>query len=287
MCLTGALLAAAVAAAQIGVSPPHLDITIGKGPATGSLRIFNLGDQPVEVRTTVYNWDLDEHNKVRILPPNEQSLDQWMILNPVHFTIPPGRSQVVRFAVRPRAEPAPGEHRAIVYFEELEPHTVTRGKSTFKVRFRMGVAVYGHVGPVIRKGILHSVRVTGGRVLFDITNTGNANLRLAGQFAVWKADVYPGAPKTARIPALGQKDEKLPAGIVSAGFLPTLPVLPGARRTIELKLPKLDPGGYVLDLNGRLAEVPIDRGLPFTVSRPTPTPRAEPTPAAKAQPPAR
>ena len=39
-----------------------------------------------------------------------------MIINPVEFTIPAGGEQVVRFAVRPRAQPEPGEHRAMVFF---------------------------------------------------------------------------------------------------------------------------------------------------------------------------
>jgi hypothetical protein len=52
-------------------------------------------------------------------------------------------------------------------------------------------------------------------------------------------------------------------------------VLPGSRRQLVLQ-EQLDlaPGAYVLDINGDLSGMPIDRAIPFTVPEPT-TPAPE------------
>jgi P pilus assembly chaperone PapD len=274
------LLAAVPAAAQIGISPARLELQLDNGTASGSLRVFNFGKEPVDVLVTVHNWDLTDRNKVRILPPTEQSLDQWLILSPLSFKLDPQGSQVVRLVVRPRVKPTPGEHRAIVYFKQAQPMDVKAGKATFKVGFRFGVAVYADAKPVVRKGVLHEVKMDGNVALFDIESEGNVHVRMEGQWAVWRADAYPGAAATTTLEALDQGKGELPTGLVKGGQLPTMPVLPGTRRTVRLELPlDLNDGRYVLDLNGRLAGAAIDEGLPFTWVPPTPTPTR--TPAAK------
>lgn len=256
-----------VAPAQVAISPPRFELEIGAQPTTKSFRVINLGEEPIEVQVSVANWDMDEHNNVRVIEPTEQSLDQWMIVNPLHFSIPAGQSQTVRFSIRPRVEPAPGEHRAVVYLDQILSEKSQ--SSGVRVRFRYGVVVYGQVGDVVRRGRLHEVSVTASQRLvtaaFDITSEGTAHARMQGRYAVWPAAAYPGAEAT----ELAKPGEPIAEEVLATGDLPSLPVLPGTRRQLVLDLTlALAPGSYVLDLNGALEGDKIDTGVPFTVAAP-------------------
>ncbi len=268
-CLIAGLLAWTLGAAaqvppQFGVSPGVFDFGIdSRRPSTHSFRASNYSEKPIEVRITVHHWDLDEDNKTRLLPPTEQSLDQWMVINPVHFTIPPKGSQVVRFSVRPRVRPEPGEHRAMIYLTQIPPKEKER---SLRITFRVGIAVYAQVGEVVREGTLHGVEIDREMAFFDISSIGTANVRMQGQYAFWRAAAYPGVDQTGLLEDLSKPDSVLPESVLLAGSLPRKPVMPGTQRTVRLRLPEtLSPGDYVLDLNGSLGETKIDRAVAFTV----------------------
>ncbi len=258
------LAAAAPIAAQVGLSPPKLDIVIDESgkPSTHSIRIVNFGDQAAEVQVVVYNWDMDDNNQVRILPPTEQSLDQWMVLNPLRFTLPAEGSQTVRFSVRPKVKPEPGEHRAMIFFEQVPPEDKS---PEIRFIFRLGAAVYGQVGELTRIGELHSAEAGDQGASFDVSSAGTANMRWSGQYAIWPAAGYPGAEKTAAIEGLDSPDTIVPEPILQAGELPPTAVLPGTRRTVKLEFAEaLEAGDYVLDLNGALGETEVDMAVPFS-----------------------
>ncbi|NKB89654.1 MAG: fimbria/pilus periplasmic chaperone [Acidobacteria bacterium] len=210
---TGVALAQAVhPPAVVAVSPGKFDIEIGNRPTVQSMRLFNLGDKEVEIQATVVNWDLNEENRVEVLAPTEQSLDQWIVINPLRFKIPPRSSQTVRFAVRLRVEPEDGEHRAMLYFEEILPEE--RNEGEVYVNFKVGVAVYGNAGEVRRESGLHSIEVVSdARVFaarFDLTSSGNAHVRLGGQYAVWPVNMFPGVSAVVPIANVGEPEVTLP-----------------------------------------------------------------------------
>lgn len=255
-------------AIQFGISPSLFQLTIGAQSKTESFRVFNFGARPMKFRISVHNWDVDEAFNVQVIPPAEQSLDQWIVINPVEFTVEPGKAQVVRFAIRPRVQPEPGEHRAIMYI--CETPIETAGQAQSNVVGCIGAAVYGDYGEINRTGILNEVEIAPATnpviVRFDISSEGNAHVRMDGQYAIWNASNYPGPENTTRIEDV-QETEKLTAlGIAEAGALPSLPVLPGTRRTMELYTSAvLPPGEYVLDINGTLSGKTIDRGIAFHI----------------------
>jgi hypothetical protein len=255
--------------AQIAVSPPRIELELAGRPVREHFRLSNLGNEPVDVQVSVANWDLDEQNQVRLLPPTEQSLDQWMIMNPTRFTVMPGESQVVRIGIRPRVRPAPGEHRAMVYFTQQPSgeHVDDR----LHILFRFGAAVYAYVGNVTRRGTLLGVSQDSDdrspRFLFDVESQGDAHVRLNGQYVVWPESVYPGRPGTLILDGPGGTSTRLPPSAAAAGRLPTTPVLPGSRRNLPLAIaPALPAGAYVLDVKGQLGEKDLARAVPFTVS---------------------
>ena len=273
--LVGVSLASAARAeqpmppAQVAISPGRFELEIGSEPKMESIRVFNLGSDPMTVQVSVLTFDLDESNKVRVVEPTEQSLDQWIVLNPLRFTIEGGDSQAIRFAIRPRVEPEPGEHRAMIFLKEVPPP----GQEKVAVTFQYGVAVYGVAGDVTRKGRLHEVAVHAedrrAVAVLDLSSEGNAHVRTRGHFAVWPKDAHPGAEKT---PFVEGHDAPRPEGSVVTGILPGLPILAGTRRSLPVALGTLPPGEWVLDLNGVLGDQTIDLAVPFTVAEPEPEP---------------
>lgn len=252
--------------AKLAVSPGILEVQLGSKPIVEAMRLINLGDREASVRVSVVPWDLDENNRVRLQDTNEQSLDQWMVFNPSAFTVPPHSEQTVRFSIRPRVRPDDGEHRAMVYFEEQQPETGPR----VQVLFRLGVAVYAYAGDTERNGVVHAVDVAADSqylsAAFDVSSTGNAHIRLDGQYAVWALDAFPGVARVALLPGMDEDGFSPPTPILLAGELPTLPVLGGSRRQVMLStLHGLPPGRYVMGVVGNIERQTLRQALEFSV----------------------
>jgi len=258
---------AGIPAPQVAISPGRLELEIGKKAANGSFRLFNLGDKPIVVQANVNHWDLDENNKIRTIPPTPQSLDQWLIVNPVNFTVAPGEAQTIRVAIRPRAKPEPGEHRAIIYFNQLLQGAAKPG--AIQVKFRLGAVVYGLVDKVERRAKLHSISSqidnNSSEVLFDISSLGNASVRLNGQASIWPADRFPGTDNISDYILQGTS-RNVPAAVLQISPLPTTPVLAGTRRIIRASLsaPR-KTGRYILYVKGTLNDQPFSRKLELNV----------------------
>jgi len=252
-------------AGVFGVSPMLFEIELSDRPPTQALQVFNFSNEAMEFKVSVATWDLDENSRVLILEPTEQSLDQWILINPLQLKIAPKGKATVRFSVRPRIVPTPGEHRAMIYLTEIGSHDF----GNIQVQGQFGVAVYGYVGAVRRKGQLHGVTVDTQTnpvtAQFDISSLGTAHIRLKSQFAIWSAAAFPGVEKTESIPGLGKADTVYPEGVLEVGELPTTPILPGTRRTLTLKTGReLPPGDYMLDINGELNGEILNMAIPFT-----------------------
>jgi len=253
---------------QIGVAPSMIEVSVGSKPVNESLRLFNLKDKPTKVKVEVYNWTLDANNEVKLLPPSEQSLDQWMLVNPMSFRLEPGKSQVVRLSIRPPVKPAPGEHRAIIYFTEeaIEENAVAEEAKPVEILFKLGVGVYANADPVKRAGTLQGMSLgKGGTSLTaSIANSGNVHTRLKGTYSIWKKASFPGIGNAAK--AAQESGGAKPAeGLVASGQLNQTPVLPGGTRNIVTQLPNLPSGSYILAVSGALDEKKIEKT--FTLSR--------------------
>jgi hypothetical protein len=269
MLLVGAVAHAADPPPMIAVSPSRFELEIGSTPNVQSLRVFNFGSGAVEVQVKLATWDLDEKNQVRLVEPDEQSLDQWVIINPLRFSIPPGKSQSVRFSIRPRVRPEPGEHRAMIYFDQVLPEALA--DEQMRVKFRVGVAIYGTVGEVKRSGVLHSVELEQGSnpvsAGLQISSVGTAHVRIDGHFSIWPASAHPGLESGDRNFNLDVPDAVLPEAVVGAANLPGIPVLAGDCRQVWFSAGEPLPAGeYILDLDFALGDNEYDRALPFSVS---------------------
>lgn len=240
---------------QVAVSPSVIEVTLGKKPNNEVIHVYNLSDKEMTVHTSVSHWDTNDNNQVRVIPPTVQSLDQWIIINPLTFTIPAGKSQVVRLSIRPQTIPSEGEHRGMVFFEnKKQPNPTSKGVSAL---FRIGVGIYGLAGNIIRQGSLESLTLNQESsvpaLAFTIKSTGNANIRLAGQYSIWQKTDFP--TNATPVFDLSSKTNSFPDNVLHAATLPTTPVLAGTTRIllVPITLPK-QAGEYTVFVNGILGE---------------------------------
>jgi fimbrial chaperone protein len=237
--------------AQFSISPDKFILPLGTKPVNSGLRINNLQKRPVTFNVDIYNWILDEKNQVKVIPSDSQSLDQWMAITPLTFTLQPGKSQVVRFSILPSVKPDPGEHRAIIFLSQ-QPSSDTPEEGIFRIQFRYGIGVYGWTGPVSQHAMLKSLdfdpAASSLRAL--ITNTGNVHVRLEGYYTVWQKKLYAGSVREGR-----PEGERKPEGSSGYGQIEMKPVLPGTTRTVDalINLPR-EKGEYIISINGMLGK---------------------------------
>ena len=262
--LLAGLIAAPLARAQVALTPQIYTIDLDKPDQTWSFRLINFTKDPKPVTVSVINWTMDAKGDVLPAPLEEQSLAPWIQINPTSFVLPANGSQVVRFAIRPAVPLGPGEHRAMIFFNEQPQGAQPKG--TFRALFRLGAAIYARVSPYTMLGEILSVRPDAHGVSFEVRNSGSATTRMEGQFVVWKKG---SVPATGPWPAhLGQPDFKPPAGLAASGALPLDADLPGLTRSVRLQFNDkagLAPGAYVIYLRGNFGTPTIDRELAFVV----------------------
>lgn len=256
---------------QFAVSPSRFELEMGTQPTMHSLRLMNMGSSPAEVQVSVVPWRLDEQNQVELVEPSEQSLDQWIVFNPSRFTVVGNSSQTVRFSIRPRVRPEPGEHRAMIYLEQVLPQSNAK---TIRVNFKVGVAVYAYFGDIDRAGSVNGVeaRASDQHIVarVDIESLGNAHVRMNGDYYIWPVTTFPGENQILQASQENRVAERI-GSVVGSGKLPTLPVLPGTRRNIPVTANhNLEPGEYVLALIGELSGRSFSKATAFRVPEPEP-----------------
>lgn len=216
---------------QLALSPSRVEFTADENRGTKSVTVLNLGSEPMDVEVSVQNWDFDEDNNYRALPPNPQSLDQWLIINPVRLTIPAKGQQTVRMAIRPKAKPDAGEHRAMIFFTQQQKEQ-SKGVN---VLFNIGVPVYAFFGDIEKNSTLHSMSYLADKqeLSFDISNEGNVYVRPSGVFMI--ADDA-GLSDEELLAALNAKDGSAHADAIAHGKFSAKPVFAGERRTLNAAL---------------------------------------------------
>lgn len=253
--------------AQFGVSPSLFELNIGTKPSVHSLRLMNMGVGSAEVKVSVVPWSLNENNQIEVIPSSEQTLDQWIVFNPGRFTIAGKSTQTVRFSIRPRVRPQTGEHRAMIYLEQILPEA--EKVETIRINFKVGVAVYAYVGDVERSGTVDDLEARADEeqivARLDVQSVGNAHVRIRGDYYVWPVKLFPGEDSILNVAQVQDTSESI-GTVVGSGKLPSLPVLPGTRRSIPLVTQhSLEPGEYVLAMIGNLSGIPFSRSTSFIV----------------------
>lgn len=256
---------AAPVRAQAAISPQYYDLDLAEAQGTHAFRIHNYTKAPKQVQVSVLPWRMDEDGQPQMLEPAATTLDQWVVVNPVTFTVAGESSQAVRFSIRPAVDLPPGEHRVMLIFDEILPKPIPEGQ--LRARFQFRSAVYVQVGTPDRSTEFAGFEADGTGARITLRNVGSANARFRGQYAIWPQERFPGVAATALVPGIDQPGFVAPAGTLALANLPSQPVLPGDTRVIRLAFPVgLEPGRYVLDLNGTLGGKALDREFGFEVA---------------------
>lgn len=250
---------------RLGISPPRVELELNEsGQANSEFTVLNMSDREMPVEMKVVHWDLDENSQVRVIPPTEQSLDQWLLVNPLKFVVPPNGSQTVRFGIRPKVRPLAGEHRAMVYITELPDAQSGQGLS---VRLNYGLPIYANFGEVKRSPVLHDMKLETlekvYELVLDIENTGNAYVRPQGRVGVWPSSTFPGEQQATRILNSESTESVKPGDIqpVYSTHLISQPVLGGTRRQQVTRIPRTGLGdeSLVLLVKGEINGLQISK----------------------------
>jgi fimbrial chaperone protein len=255
--LSGLMLSESIHAAsqkglqpQLAISPSRVEFNTDEVRSTKSVTVLNLGSEPMSVEVSVQNWDFDENNNYRALPPTPQSLDQWLIINPVRLTIPAKSQQTVRMAIRPKAKPMDGEHRAMIFFKQQQKEH-SKGVN---VQFNVGVPVYAFFGETIENAVFHGMSYSkeSQELTFDLTNKGNVYIRPEGVFRIVGETSLSDEELLSQLKLnMGESQGKY----IEQGKLNSKPVFAGERRTVKSALPltKSLPDDYALVLKVDIA----------------------------------
>ncbi|WP_395377031.1 hypothetical protein [Marinicella sp. W31] len=248
--------------AQIGISPRILDIEEADANSTHSFRLFNFSKKDYQVTVSLANWSMNENNVATVIAATEVSMDQWTIVNPLRFTITAGSAQTIRLAFQPPPDLAPGEYRTMVYFQQVLQDTEPQ-KKQLRSLFKLGAAVYLHLGEKQKTGVLNQVISAPNNWLLETQNTGNSHIRYKGEWYLWSAQ--PHEHTLQQMAALKTTDIKNIEGLIVKGELPTTPVLPGKIRNIPIDLGELDGSinrTGLLQIKGTLGDQAIDVFVP-------------------------
>ncbi|NLG83178.1 MAG: hypothetical protein GX493_00920 [Firmicutes bacterium] len=232
-------------ALELTVSPVRIELRLlPEKPVEGTVLISSRSDEEVKVRVSVGDWTLRPDGQVEFLPAGQQprSLNRWITVYPLEFTVGRGKGQHVRYRVKPPAE-ITGTYWGMLFFTTVPPTAGGAEKGvSISTASRIAVPIYA----TTERGGARDGRVTGVKANWvgekgllklgaTFANLGNTLVRLKGRFEV---------------------KEALRDKLVAKVDFEDLAVLPGGTREILAEWTgKLDPGIYVVvalvDYGGR------------------------------------
>ena len=124
------------------VYPLKLEMPVSPGESlTEEIKILNQGSEPLNIRTYVMDYEIDENNDFTFFPPGYESYSaaSWITLDKADFSIPTGEEETLEVTMTVPEETEPGGHFAIIFFESVG--SIEQGKSGVVVRGRIGTVI--------------------------------------------------------------------------------------------------------------------------------------------------
>jgi P pilus assembly chaperone PapD len=209
---------------SVEMSPARLELKADPGKiirAAVKLRTRGRGSQKVEV--TKGYFGLSNQGIPYFDHPKEvsHSAAGWITLNQTNFIIHPRQQKILRLEIAVPPQTPPGGYRAAIYLAPPNAEARTKeGGATVFLQGRLALLIYVTVGPARPDGQIKAWgwrRIPPGKhdsLAFQVTNQGNAHLRLAGVVQV--------------IDSQGGKYDAI---------VPGVPVLPGQLTWVPLDFP--------------------------------------------------
>ncbi len=166
--LGSALGGAEVHAASFQISPLLIELPPQSNIATYTLH--NSGETQLDVQVSAYRWE-QEPERDRLTPAEN------LMIVPAIVSIPPGRDQLVRVALRSQRPANELSYR--LHFQEL-PAQTAEGAVVVQTLLKINVPLFfapKHISTVYEPRLLSGSKAS--EVVAEITNTGSRYLRLS------------------------------------------------------------------------------------------------------------
>jgi|SRR5690554_1877124 len=163
-------------AASLRVSPVILDL---RAPAAaGSVRLWNDGDEPVNVQIRVYRW-IQVEGEEQLVPTTD------VVASPPITTLSPGGENLVRI-VRTATEQVEGEESYRLLVDEL-PDPGIRRTVTVELLVRHSLPVFFSDPQANNPRPIWSLTRSGGDFLLTVHNSGPRRLKVSNLSLVGEA----------------------------------------------------------------------------------------------------
>ncbi len=235
--LLASLLTLTAHAADIGLTPPRLNLTVpAGGTAVATVTVLTTAGTEQQITSERSDWTLDPAGDLTYLPAGTvpYSAADWLALETDDFVLDPGGARELRIEVTVPAD-AEGTHHAMVFFTVVPPPTSTPGVGVTTTT-RIGLTVYVTVAGTEQQGseLVDLYRTEDGALAAVVVNTGNTVMRLGGAVEI--------------------RDESGEVRYILP--VPDVPILRDAEREIRFDLPDDVAAGFYV----ALALLEDDRG---------------------------
>jgi hypothetical protein len=227
--LTLLLIVSAAYAADIGLTPPRLEL-VGRPGSTVTHTFLLLTDAASEQQITsaLSDWTLDPIGSLAFVPVGSvtESASAWLELDATDFILEAQSSREMRLSVSiPNDPDLNGTYHGMVFFSIVPPASETEGVGVVTTT-QVGLTVYVTVAGTEQNSaeLADFYQQDEQNLAVAVVNTGNTVMRLSG--------------------ALELRDE---SGQVSYRLdVPDVPVLRESERELTFRLPDgIEPGFYV------------------------------------------
>lgn len=177
------------------VVPPTIQATVTPGETVeGRMKLINDSTEALSLSVIMQDFVVDNKNSVpNILPPNslsnKYSAANWIGLDPMGFSIPPGKAQEISYFIKIPSDARPGGHYAATIFSPGgKPESAGSGAL---VNTQIGTLFYITVKGVTKQGArVVSFQAPGFqeyapvRLSLEIQNLGDLHIQPNGQIKV-------------------------------------------------------------------------------------------------------
>ena len=229
-------LVARGAAAQVAVDELELHVSLRRGAVgiSQSFHAANAGDMPANATISIEDWDRSERGENRYYPLGSLSstCGSHVRVFPSVLRFEPRSVQTIQVTVD-SADAVPRGCNTILFVETTRMHGPSSSGLVYSVRYGVKVYVESDAPPsgeviaiaVERGGAASTASDTSGRALsVSFRNSGVRQTETRGTIEVRRLD----------------------NSVVSSIGIPEFPTLPGATRRLELPIPRLPSGKYVI-----------------------------------------
>jgi fimbrial chaperone protein len=152
--------------ADFRVTP--IKLFFDQGTRSGTISVFNTGEEPLRVRVEAMEWTQDQEGK----DVYEETGD--ITYFPKMLTVEPGGKRIIRAGIRQRPEGREKTYR--IFIRELPPPaTGEQGRVNITIAIRFGVPVFVAPTAAEARGEIGGLELSGGTVSLQVANSGSVH----------------------------------------------------------------------------------------------------------------